>query len=102
MNTGEVLERIALEVSTVRRAAGLPNVLVSPNMSLIEDLGLDSLMFIDLSLALERAFGIELAVQDWADAQAVRQSDRYTVLSLVEWIATMRAGLQAEPLQGDH
>jgi acyl carrier protein len=91
MNVNELFERMAHEISVVRKLANLPPMQIVPAMSLIEDLGLDSLMFIDLSIALERAFGVELSVQDWADAEAVRQSERYTVLSLLDWVVRVRA-----------
>lgn len=42
---------------------------------LIEDLGLDSLKFVDLTVALEDALGIcEFPMQDWVDRQLEREA----------------------------
>lgn len=52
--------------------------------SVVEDLGLDSLRFVDLALALEEVLGIsEFPLQDWYDAEAAH-GGRFTVGSLVE------------------
>jgi acyl carrier protein len=53
--------------------------------SVIEDLGLDSIRFVDLTFALEDTLGIaEFPMQAWADAEATRPGRRFTVASLVD------------------
>jgi acyl carrier protein len=43
---------------------------ISPTSLLIDDLGLDSLKFVDLTVGLEEALGIEeFPMQDWVDKQ---------------------------------
>lgn len=56
--------------------------------SIMDDLGLDSLRFVDLTLALEEGLGLdELPVQDWYDAESTRSGKRYSVASLVAFCA---------------
>lgn len=52
--------------------------------SLIDDLGLDSIKLVGLSIALEESFDIsEFPMQDWSDEEAQRIGGRFTVASLV-------------------
>jgi acyl carrier protein len=52
--------------------------------SLVDDLGLDSLEFIDLTLGLEAALELEqFPMQDWADDEIERSEQRFTFASLV-------------------
>jgi acyl carrier protein len=52
--------------------------------SLVDDLGLDSIKFVGLGIALEEALGIEeFPMQDWSDREAAREFGRFTVASLV-------------------
>jgi acyl carrier protein len=53
--------------------------------SLIDDLGLDSLDFVDLTLELESAFCMEeFPMQQWVDAEKVKKQNRFTVASLAK------------------
>jgi acyl carrier protein len=64
---------------------------VTAASSLVDDLRLDSFSFVDLTLALERAFGIrEFPMQDWVDAEALKESDRFTVGALAGACLQMR------------
>jgi acyl carrier protein len=65
--------------------------------SLIDDLGFDSLMFVDLTVLLENRLGIEeFPMRAWADAERARENEgRYTVRSLVRACAEALHG--AEP-----
>jgi len=61
-----------------------PSEPLDPAISLVDDLGLDSVRFIELTLELEDALGLAaLPLQRWSDDQADRASDRYTFGSLV-------------------
>jgi acyl carrier protein len=52
--------------------------------SVVDDLGIDSLRLVELTLALEGELGIaEFPMQDWVDAEVTRTDRRFTVGSLV-------------------
>jgi acyl carrier protein len=56
--------------------------------SLVDDLGLDSLEFIDLTLGLEEALKVdEFPMQDWADTEVEKSGQRFTFASLVDTCA---------------
>ncbi len=87
MDSQLVLEGVQGEINGIRTAAGLEESEATRTMSLIDDLELDSIMFVDLSLALERRFQIaNFPMQAWADSEALRTEARYTVGSLVEYV----------------
>ena len=73
-------------------ALGLEGVIprhIHEHSLLIEDLGLDSLKFVDLTLRLEEALGIEeFPMQDWVDAQHEAQ-ESLSVGALVEACASV-------------
>lgn len=58
---------------------------VTLDASLTDDLGLDSLRFVDLTVALEDALHIDaFPIQEWHDAEAAKEGERrFTVASLV-------------------
>lgn len=55
--------------------------------SLVDDLALDSIRFVDLAVALEEALGIpEFPLQGWIDAELASPDEtRFTVRSLLEY-----------------
>jgi acyl carrier protein len=56
---------LALEVPDLTRES------LRPDSLLVDDLGLDSLKFVDLTVGLEEALGIEVfPMQDWVDEQS--------------------------------
>lgn len=67
---------VAERVTAVIRSLGLPGVAemdVTKASRLVEDLGLDSLRFVDLTMALERELGLdEFPMQEWVDDQLER------------------------------
>src|SRR5689334_7889645 len=89
----DLLQLIADEVLTLlreRHSAACPSI--EPNTSLVEDLGLDSLAFVDLTLRLEARLEIaELPLQDWIDAEGMRRDRKYTLSSLGEYTETILA-----------
>jgi acyl carrier protein len=57
--------------------------IIQPHTSLVADLGLDSIKFVGLGIALEEALDIpEFPMQDWSDQESSR-SGGFTVASLV-------------------
>jgi acyl carrier protein len=69
----------------IARARRRPVESPDAGLSLVEDLGIDSIRFVDLAFALEDALGLaEFPMQAWADEEATRGDKRYTVGSLVE------------------
>lgn len=57
---------------------------IAGDSSLIEDLGLTSLHFVDLTVALEKALNIErFPIQQWIDQERRRSDKRFTFDSLV-------------------
>ncbi len=72
------------------RDCGLPPKVIEQDASLIEDLGLDSLAMVDLTLLLEERFSIvEFPMQRWANEEGRREEPRYTVGSLVRACADL-------------
>lgn len=72
---------------------GFVSSTITTDMSIFEDLGLDSLTMVDLTLVLEEKLSIpEFPMQAWADAESTRAGRRYTVGSLVEWCSRLLSG----------
>lgn len=74
----ELLKRDNLRVEEIRRET-----------SLVEDLGMDSFLFVDLTLTLEEKLGIaKFPMRRWADAE-VAQGGRFTIGSLAACCAEL-------------
>lgn len=72
------------------------SVEIGANVSIVSELDLDSLRFVDLMGAIEERFGIEeFFMQSWVDAELERDGTRFTVGSLALEIQRhlQRAGL---------
>ena len=83
MSLDDAVELIRLEVAFLMRDARIPLEEVTAESSLIDDLMLDSLSFVDLTLALERVFEIrEFPMQEWVDEQAEKEDRRFTLGAL--------------------
>jgi acyl carrier protein len=80
------LSELVLEsVADVCREKALFEGPVGFDHSLVDDLGFDSLLFVDLTVLLEERTVLEdLPLLDWADRQAMKKSERYTVRSLAD------------------
>jgi acyl carrier protein len=96
----DLSQLIAEEVLIVlreRHSKAFPTIL--PDTSLVEDLGLDSIGFVDLTLRLETRLKIqELPLHDWIDAEGMRSGRKYTLSSLSKYTETVLAdrGITAE------
>jgi acyl carrier protein len=92
----EAVELIRRELAFLLQDGSIPLDQVTAESSLIEDLRLDSFSFVDLTLALERAFEIgEFPMQDWVDEEALKEAERFTLGALAG------ACLQARRRQSD-
>jgi acyl carrier protein len=58
---------------------------VTMDASLVDDLGLDSLKFIDLALALESRLGVPMRMEEWIGREELAQDKRFTVGSAVRF-----------------
>jgi acyl carrier protein len=87
----EMMTRLQQVINRVLSAAGRTAVKLHPGLSLVDDLGMDSVMFIDLTLEVESQFRITaFPMQAWADVEAQRKSDRFTVASLARAISEVQ------------
>jgi acyl carrier protein len=72
-------ERVAEIIS---ETCDIPREKITPSSHAINDLGIDSLDFLDVAFAIDKAFGIKLPLEQWT--QEVNEgkvpSDRYFVL----------------------
>ena len=79
------LQDVGQIVRTVLLGLELPGIQeahIQPHRELIMDLGLDSLKFVDLTVALEHALGVEeFPMQAWVDAR-IASNEPLTVASL--------------------
>jgi acyl carrier protein len=58
---------------------------VCGSASLVDDLGLDSVRFVELTFALEDVFELEaFPMDDWAAKEMTRSGKRFTVAALAE------------------
>lgn len=65
----EIFEKVCEQVSSLGAARCDPTR-IGEGARLIEDIGLDSLKFIDLTVRIEAVFGLrEFPMQDWVDDQ---------------------------------
>ena len=49
----------------ISEICGIPRDKITPGSHVIEDLGIDSLDFLDVAFALDKAFGIKLPLEQW-------------------------------------
>ena len=93
------VERAVMDaVARVGDELDFPREHVGLDTSLVSDIGIDSLRFVDLTVSLEDALGIrEFPMQDWADRQHDREPTvRFRIRDLVEECMRVLAE-QSEP-----
>lgn len=49
----------------ISETADIPREKITPDSHAIEDLGIDSLAFLDIAFAVDKAFGIKLPLETW-------------------------------------
>ena len=64
-------------VSIISEQFNISESEITPNMSLIDDLGADSLELVDLVMALEEEFEIEIPEDDFEDIKTVADAVEY-------------------------
>jgi acyl carrier protein len=61
------------------RKPDIPRDTIKPESHAIDDLGIDSLDFLDIAFAIDKAFGIKMPLEKWTGGQR-RQGDHRAVL----------------------
>jgi acyl carrier protein len=83
-DAAEVEKVVTLIVARLAADLGRDATEIGPDTSLIDDVGLDSLKFVDLTMAIEEL--LEMGVfpmQEWVDAEQDRMAPhRFTIRSL--------------------
>jgi acyl carrier protein len=51
----------------ISETADIPRDKIAPDSHAIEDLGIDSLAFLDIVFAIDKAFGIKLPLEKWTE-----------------------------------
>ena len=66
----------------ISEICGIPRETITPTSHAIEDLGIDSLDFLDVAFAIDKAFAVKLPLEQWTQEVNEGQvpSDRYFVL----------------------
>ena len=49
----------------IAETADIPREQITPESHAIDDLGIDSLAFLDIAFAIDKAFGIKLPLEQW-------------------------------------
>ncbi len=66
----------------ISETCDIPREKITPESHAINDLGIDSLDFLDVAFAIDKAFGIKMPLEEWTqdvnDGKA--SSDRYFVM----------------------
>jgi acyl carrier protein len=76
----------------------IPREKITPDSHAINDLGIDSLDFLDVAFAIDKAFSIKMPLEQWTQDvnEGKVSSDRYFVMKdLCENIDTLVAGRAA-------
>ena len=78
--------------------ADVPRDKITPESHAIDDLGIDSLAFLDIAFAVDKAFGIKLPLEQWTQEvnEGKVQAEEYFVLkNLVARIDDLAAAKKA-------
>jgi acyl carrier protein len=84
----------------ISETADIPRETITPESHAIDDLGIDSLAFLDIAFAIDKAFGIKLPLEQWT--QEVNEgkvpAEEYFVLkNLVARVDDLVAAKSAAP-----
>ncbi len=66
----------------ISETCDIPREKIAPDSHAINDLGIDSLDFLDVAFAIDKAFGIKMPLEQWTQDvnEGKVSSDRYFVL----------------------
>lgn len=87
----EVLKVIA---NAMNNACEIDPSEVTPDKHIFQDLGIDSLDFLDVVYDLDRAFGIKLPIEEWLseiEQEGKMRVDYFVIGNLVEFIERARS-----------
>ena len=75
-STFDTVAEIIVEIS------GVPRAKITPESHAIDDLGIDSLDFLDVAFAIDKAFAIKLPLEQWTQEvnEGAVSSERYFVM----------------------
>ena len=67
----------------ISETSDIPIDTIKPESNTIDDLGIDSLDFLDIAFAVDKAFGIKIPLESWTDAlnKGKASVEEYFVLS---------------------
>ncbi len=89
-------ERVA---DIIAETADIPREKITPESHAIDDLGIDSLAFLDIAFAVDKAFGIKLPLERWP-RRSTRARSRPRVLRAEEPLRPHRRAGGREGRQG--
>lgn len=78
----------------ISETCNIPRDKITPESHAINDLGIDSLDFLDIAFAIDKAFGIKMPLEQWTQDvnEGKVSSDQYFVMRhLCDNIDTLRA-----------
>jgi len=69
-------------VGIISETCDIPRETITPESHAINDLGIDSLDFLDVAFAIDKAFGIKMPLEQWTQEvnEGKVSSDQYFVL----------------------
>ena len=82
----------------IAETADVPRDQITPDSHAIDDLNIDSLAFLDIAFAIDKAFGVKLPLEQWTQEvnEGKAPAERYFVLkNLVERIDELVAAKRA-------
>jgi acyl carrier protein len=78
----------------IAETASIPREKITPGSHVIDDLGIDSLDFLDIVFALDKEYGINIPFEDWmqkVNAGEAKATDFFIMQALVDQIAGLVA-----------
>jgi len=64
----------------IAETCDIPRDTITPESHAIDDLGIDSLDFLDIAFAIDKAFGIKLPLEKWTQDDGKATTEQYFVL----------------------
>jgi acyl carrier protein len=86
---------------TIAEECAVPREKITPDSHIVDDLGLDSISFLDLCYALDVKFEIKIPFEQWVNdinAGKINSKDHFIVRNLVEEISKLLAQRESVPL----